>query len=152
MSEPIFHYNPRSPVCLDIASYNLLAYAHWHHLLKARSFDFQEKKYKKLLQVINFLQTEDLCIINLWAESCSNNLSLRRTGKIKIHLQVTYSYKLVCSLFLQKHNSKSLLQHLAVQTEKRTEHVHKMESQYKILLNHYLCQISPAQIYWVPIV
>ena len=112
----------------------------------------KKKKYKKLLQVINFLQTEDLCIINLWAESCSNNLSLRRTGNIKIHLQVTYSYKLICSLFLQKHNSKLLLQHLAVQTEKRTEHVHKMESQYKILLNHYLCQISPAQIYWVPIV
>ena len=40
------------------------------------------KKYIKLLQVINFLQTEDLCIINLQAKSCSNNPSLRRTRKI----------------------------------------------------------------------
>ena len=69
-------------MCLGIASWNLLAYAHWHHLLKARSYDIQAKKYIKLLQVINFLQTEDLCIINLQAKSCSNNPSLRRTRKI----------------------------------------------------------------------
>ena len=54
---------------------------------------------------------------------------------------------MVFFLPLQKHNSKSSFEHLAVQTEKRTENVLMNESRCKILLNHCMFQISPAQIY-----
>ena len=55
---------------------------------------------------------------------------------------------MVFFLPLQKHNSKSSFEQLAVQTGKRTENVLMKESRCRILLNHCLCQVSPAQIYY----
>ena len=54
---------------------------------------------------------------------------------------------MVFFLPLQKHNSKTSSEHLAVETEKGTENVLMNESRCKILLNHCMFQISPAQIY-----